>query len=66
MESAVFEFTAASSSEMDDSDLSQLQKSLGYKKKKFQSVEDTCVKSVLMSADVIISTCIGAGVRTAV
>ena len=31
-------------------------------KKKFQSVEEKCVRDVLLAADVIVSTCIGAGV----
>ena len=63
MESAVFDFTAATSGEVDEEDLSQLHKNFGNKKKKFQAIEEFCVKSVLMNADVVISTCIGAGVR---
>ena len=31
---------------------------------RFESVEQRCVTKVLLSADVIVSTCIGAGVRT--
>ena len=66
MESAVFDFTAATAGEVDAEDLSDLQKNLGTKRKKFQAIEDFCVKSVLMEADVVISTCIGAGVRCGV
>ena len=63
MESAVFDFTAATAGEVDEEDLSNLHRNLGTKKKKFQAIEDMCVKSVLMEADVVVSTCIGAGVR---
>ena len=64
----MFNYTAATDAELDGDahkdDVSHVQRHLGIAKKRFQTVEDVCVKAVLMSADVIVSTCIGAGVRT--
>lgn len=37
---------------------------LGATKKKFTTVEEECVAAVLMEADIIVTTCIGAGVSS--
>lgn len=49
---------------MDKQDLWNVQKHLGASKKRFELVENVCVKAVLMNAEVIVTTCIGAGVRS--
>jgi hypothetical protein len=68
VESAVFNYTAAADAEMegdiDKEDMWGVQKNLGVSKKNFQAIEEVCVKAVLLNAEVIVSTCIGAGVRS--
>jgi hypothetical protein len=39
-----------------------LQRNLGDAKKQFKAIEERCVTLVLLSAEVVVSTCIGAGV----
>jgi hypothetical protein len=49
---------------VDKQELWNVQKHLGASKKRFELVENVCVKTVLMNAEVIVTTCIGAGVRS--
>lgn len=64
----MFNYTAATDAELegevDKQDLWNVQKHLGASKKRFELVENVCVKAVLMNAEVIVTTCIGAGVRS--
>jgi hypothetical protein len=64
----VYNYTAAADAEMegdiDKEDMWGVQKNLGISKKNFQAVEEVCVKAVLSNAEVVVSTCIGAGVRS--
>ena len=66
MESAVYNHTASFMTGADLEVYGDMGKQLGSMKKKFQSVEEKCVTDVLLKADVIVSTCIGAGVRVRV
>lgn len=62
VEAAVYNHTAAvqagSDAETQGDEIFQL----GATKKKFTTVEEECVAAVLMEADIIVTTCIGAGV----
>ena len=62
VESASYNYSASSFEGADEEIFGDVGKQLGAMKKKFQSVEEKCVRDVLLAADVIVSTCIGAGV----
>ena len=64
MESASYNYTALTQAGNGGQEYGDVQRQLGNMKKRFQSVEEKCVTEVLLGCDVIVSTCIGAGVST--
>ena len=57
-------YTTIKSNGTGGADLGAVQRSLGDAKKSFTEIENTCVNRVLLAAEVIVSTCIGAGSET--
>ena len=64
VESASYNYTALTQAGNGGQEYGDVQRQLGNMKKRFQSVEEKCVTEVLLGCDVIVSTCIGAGVST--
>ena len=64
MESASYNYTALTQAGNGGQEYGDVQRQLGNMKKRFQTVEEKCVTEVLLGCDVIVSTCIGAGVST--
>ena len=66
VEAAVYNHTAAAAADPDDEIRGDEIAQLGLTKKNFTSIEEACVAAVLLEADIIVTTCIGAGVSHSV
>ena len=62
VEAAVYNHTAAVAAETDDELRGDEVNQLASTKKNFTTIEEAAVAAVLMEADIIVTTCIGAGV----
>ena len=64
LERAVAEYTDARNAGVSGAPFGAVQRILGDAKKRFENAEQRCITNVLNSADVVVSTCIGAGSET--
>jgi hypothetical protein len=64
LERAVAEYTDARNAGITGASFGAVQRILGDAKKRFENAEQRCITNVLNSADVVVSTCIGAGSET--